>query len=136
MSALRIALAYTLFAVVATAANLGTQMLALLAYAGPYALMVAIALGTGVGLVVKYGLDKRFIFRYLTQDIAHEGRTFLLYTLTGVATTIIFWGSELGFEWWFGTPQARYTGAMLGLAIGYVIKYQLDKRHVFQEATR
>lgn len=135
VSAVRIALAYTLFAVLATAANLGSQMLTWRVYAGPYALMVAIAIGTGVGLILKYVLDKHYIFRYFTRNAAHEGRTFVLYTLTGVATTLVFWGFELGFEWIFGTARARYTGAVLGLAIGYVIKYQLDRRHVFREAT-
>src|SRR5690606_13786405 len=133
-TALRIAIAYTLFAVLATAANLGTQILALQVYSGAWALMVAIVAGTGVGLVIKYVLDKRYIFRYLTRSAAHEGKTFLLYTFTGVATTIIFWGFELGFDAVFGTASARYTGAVLGLAIGYVAKYQLDKRHVFREA--
>lgn len=133
MSALQIAIAYTLFAMLATAANLGTQMLVMYVYGGAWALTGAIIAGTGVGLVLKYLLDKRYIFRYLTRNVAHEGRTFLLYTATGIATTIVFWGFELGFEAVFGTARARYTGAILGLAIGYVAKYQLDKRHVFQE---
>jgi preprotein translocase subunit SecA len=39
--------------------------------------------------------------------------------------------SEFGFDFLFGTKLMRYVGGVIGLAIGYAIKYQLDKRYVF-----
>ena len=87
--------------------------------------------GTGVGLIIKYVLDKKFIFRFRPQNTAHDGRTFLLYTVMGGLTTVIFWGFELGFEHLFGSREMRYLGGVIGLAIGYLAKYQLDKRFVF-----
>ena len=44
----------------------------------------------------------------------------------------IFWGLEFGFNWVFHTKEMRYLGGIIGLAIGYLIKYQLDKRFVFR----
>ena len=51
----------------------------------------------------------------------------------GLATTVIFWGFEFGFQYLFATKEMRYLGGALGLAIGYVAKYLLDKRFVFRQ---
>jgi hypothetical protein len=45
----------------------------------------------------------------------------------------MFWGMELGFEFWFQTRAARYLGAVIGLSIGYAVKYRLDKHFVFHQ---
>ena len=68
--------------------------------------------------------------------MAHDGQTFALYTLMGIVTTFVFWGFEFGFDYLFQTRPMRYLGGVIGLAIGYYVKYQLDKRFVFvsQEA--
>jgi hypothetical protein len=50
----------------------------------------------------------------------------------GLATTVIFWGFEFGFHHIFETKEMRYLGGVIGLAIGYVTKYHLDKRYVFR----
>lgn len=127
---------YAAFAVLATVANLAAQRAALglaqdrlEAGAG---FVLALGLGTGVGLVLKYQLDKRWIFADASRGLAGQGRRFGLYSLTGVATTAIFWGTETGFWLAFGTEAARETGAVLGLAIGYVTKYRLDRAYVFR----
>ena len=129
---MKLALTYMLLALVATIANIGTQELATRLYAGPFAIVLAMLAGTAVGLVVKYVLDKRYIFRFRARDLGHDSRTFALYTLMGLATTVIFWGFELGFEHLFASRGMRYLGAVIGLAIGYVTKYHLDKRYVFR----
>jgi len=123
---------YVLLALVATSANIGAQELATRLYAGPFAILLAMIAGTAVGLVVKYALDKRYIFRFRARDLGHDSRTFALYTLMGLATTAIFWGFELGFEHLFAERGMRYLGAVIGLAIGYITKYHLDKRYVFR----
>lgn len=129
---LRLPIVYALLALIATAANIGTQILVMRGYSGPFAVMLALAIGTGVGLVIKYILDKRYIFRFRARDVAHDSKTFALYTLMGLATTVIFWGFELGFDHLFDTPQMRYLGGIVGLLIGYLTKYYLDKRYVFR----
>ena len=129
-----IATKYVVFAAVATGCNLGTQALLDHFYRGPLALYVSLAVGTLTGLAVKYVLDKNLIFYDSTRGLAHTGRQFGRYALTGVLTTAVFWGMELGFYAAFGTRIGRYSGGTLGLALGYWLKYQLDRRLVFSAA--
>jgi putative flippase GtrA len=131
-------LRYTAFAVVAVLANLAAQRLVL---AGaepvtPARLATAMAAGTLVGLVVKYRLDKKWIFFDETRGMAAQGRQFALYALMGVATTAVFWITETAFWAIWRTDAARETGAILGLTVGYVTKYLLDRRFVFGPARR
>ncbi len=51
----------------------------------------------------------------------------------GVFTTFIFWGFEIGFDVIFENQNAKYAGALLGLGIGYIVKYFLDKKFVFKD---
>lgn len=130
---MKLALIYTLLAAIATVANIFSQDMTTRLYAGPYHIALSILIGTGVGLVVKYVLDKRYIFRFTARNAAHDGQTFILYALMGVVTTAIFWGFEFGFEHLFATKEMRYLGGVIGLAIGYVTKYELDRRFVFRQ---
>ncbi|WP_460274254.1 GtrA family protein [Celeribacter sp. ULVN23_4] len=125
-------LRYGLFAAVATLANLGAQRIVIALWTLPGALLAALITGTGIGLVVKYLLDKRWIFYDMETGAKAHGRKFGLYTAMGLITTAIFWGMEAGAWWiWHSTP-AREAGAILGLGIGYVVKFQLDRRYVFR----
>lgn len=127
----RIAVLYAVFAALATAANLGAQALVIWAYRGPYAVPLSILVGTAAGLPIKYVLEKRHIFGFQADDLAHDGRMFMLYSAMGVLTTLLFWGTEYAFHVVYGTDAMRYLGGALGLTVGYVIKYHLDKRFVF-----
>ena len=129
---MRLPVIYALLALIATAANIGSQDLVIRAYSGAYAILLSILVGTAIGLVVKYVLDKRYIFHFKARDLGHDGRTFALYVLMGVVTTAIFWGVEFTFESLFHTKELRYVGGILGLCIGYIAKYQLDKHYVFR----
>ena len=124
-------LRYAAFAGLATLANLGAQRAVLLAGESGALFALAMATGTLAGLVVKYLLDKRWIFDDRATGLKAHGQKFTLYTLMGVVTTAIFWGSETGFWLVWGTDAARETGAVLGLTVGYVVKYNLDRRYVF-----
>jgi len=123
---------YVIFALIATAVNIGAQDIVISNYIGAFDILISVVVGTGAGLVVKYILDKRYIFRFRARDVAHDGKTFALYTLMGLATTVIFWGFEFGFDHLFETKEMRYLGGIIGLAIGYLTKYHLDKRYVFR----
>ncbi|MBF0308719.1 MAG: GtrA family protein [Magnetococcales bacterium] len=125
---------YTLFALVATGINLGTQWLTIQLYQGPFFLYLAMGTGTGSGLVAKYLLDKRFIFRFQTRSLQDDARKFLLYSAMGLITTALFWAMELLFHHFIDHPGAKYLGGAIGLGLGYLIKYHLDKRFVFRHA--
>ncbi|REG57762.1 GtrA-like protein [Paraburkholderia sp. BL6669N2] len=128
---MNIAILYTIFAAVSTAANIGAQDLSTRLYSGLGAVPFSVFIGTGIGLVVKYVLDKKWIFKFKVANAKHDASTFALYTVMGIVTTVIFWAFEFGFNHAFHTKEARYIGAVIGLAIGYITKYQLDKRYVF-----
>lgn len=128
----KLAISYVSFALIATVANIGAQDLVIRNYSGAFDILASVAVGTGVGLVVKYILDKRYIFRFRARSIAHDSQIFALYTAMGLATTVIFWGFEFGFHYIFETKEMRYLGGAIGLGVGYLIKYHLDKRYVFR----
>ena len=128
---MKLAITYTIFALLSTITNIGSQDITLRLYDGIYAVAISVLVGTITGLVVKYVLDKKYIFQYRVKDLSHDTRTFTMYTAMGVFTTIIFWGFEFGFDYIFDTKEMRYLGGVIGLAIGYFIKYKLDKRFVF-----
>lgn len=129
---MKIALMYTIFAIFATVANIAGQDLSTRVYGGPFAITLSIFVGTAVGLVLKYWLDKRYIFQYQTINIQHGSKTFYLYMVMGLITTVIFWGFEFAFDAIYQTKEMRYIGGIIGLAIGYYVKYQLDKKYVFK----
>ncbi len=127
----KLAVKYALFSGIAILVNLGTQFLSLKVYTAKYSLYLAILAGTGTGLIVKYVLDKKYIFYYSTENVKHDFVKFLLYALMGVVTTAIFWGTELLFHYLFKFETAKYIGGFLGLLVGYTTKYFLDKKFVF-----
>ena len=132
LSQSKIAINYFIFALIATTVNICTQDVVVRAYSGRFHILTAVIFGTAAGLAAKYYLDKKYIFRFKARSAAHDTRIFMLYTAMGLATTVIFWGFEFGFHHLFQTREMRYLGGATGLAIGYLVKYQLDKRYVFR----
>ena len=132
-TAAKIAMLYTLFAVLSTVINIGSQMLSILVYNGYYFVEVSILVGTGAGLPLRYFLEKRYIFNFKSQSLAHDGKLFVFYSAMGVVTTFIFWGTEYAFHLIYDTDLMRYIGGVIGLTIGFYVKYQLDKKFVFSK---
>lgn len=130
-TAVSITLLYILFAAISTVINIGTQILFIWAYKGSYSVELSILIGTASGLPLRYLLEKRYIFDYKSNNFSHDGQLFMLYSIMGFFTTAIFWGSEYMFHLIFATDIMRYLGGVLGLAVGFYVKYQLDKNFVF-----
>ena len=126
-------LRYAFFAVLATLANLATQRGVLWFGDSGTVFAFAVAAGTLVGLVLKYILDKRWIFGDMSVGVKAHSKRFSLYTAMGLVTTAIFWGMETAFWLVWQTDAMRELGAVLGLSIGYVVKYNLDRRFVFTD---
>ena len=124
-------LRYTAFAVLATLANLGVQRIVLMAGEGAVIFALAMVAGTAAGLVLKYILDKRYIFNDATTGLRASGQQFLLYTVMGLVTTALFWATETAFWVIWRTDAMRELGAVIGLSVGYVVKYKLDSKYVF-----
>lgn len=130
---MKTAVIYALGAVLAIAVNLALQEIFLMVVpATRFGLVPSVLAGTAGGLVFKYAWDRSLIFDYRAQGAVRDVATFMAYVLTGLFTTAIFWAFEFGFDAWFGTKAMRYVGAIIGLSIGYVLKYELDRRFVFR----
>lgn len=128
------ALLYGLFAIFAIALNLGAQaaVIGVLGNNFPYVLFIALTVGTGVALVAKYILDKTWIFKDFSNTLSNHARKFTGYTLTGAATTALFWITEIGFDAMTEDGRYRYLGGAIGLIVGYTVKFWLDSRFVFR----
>lgn len=131
MNLLVLVFRYVSFAVLAIIANLATQRCVL--WFGDSSILFALAVGAGtaVGLVIKYILDKRWIFGDVSVGVKAQTKRFSLYTAMGLITTAIFWSLETVFWFVWQTHAMREVGAVLGLGIGYLVKYNLDRRYVF-----
>ena len=101
---------YTAFAIVATLCNILAQVICNYLYSGDFSILISIIMGTGFGLVVKYILDKKYIFQYKTETAGHNRHIFFLYTVMGILTTFIFWGFEFGFHYIFETIHPFQDG--------------------------
>ena len=134
-TATKIAVLYTLFAVLSTAINIGSQMLFIWIYKGPLSVEISILVGTAMGLPLRYFLEKRYIFNFTSKNLVHDGKLFVFYSVMGVITTLIFWGTEYAFHLIYDTDFMRYLGGIIGLSIGFYVKYQLDKKYVFVNST-
>jgi len=128
---LKLVLKYSSFAVLAIAVNLAFQYISFIFYSGAAVLYIAMLVGTFFGLITKYILDKKYIFYHMPKNKKDDVQKFMLYSLMGVFTTIIFWGTEILFDTLISADYAKYLGAIIGLSIGYVVKYFLDKKFVF-----
>ena len=134
-NATKIAVLYTLFAVFSTAINIGSQMLSIWIYKGQLSVEISILVGTAMGLPLRYFLEKRYIFNFTSKNLVHDGKLFVFYSAMGVITTLIFWGTEYAFHLIYDTDVMRYIGGIIGLSIGFYVKYQLDKKYVFVNST-
>lgn len=133
-AAAKIAAVYALVSAIATVCNLLTQALSVWLYQGPHDIALSVLAGTACGMPIKYALEKRFVFFFQAEGLAHDTRLFILYGFMGVFTTAVFWGIEYAFHVVFADDAMRYLGGAIGLTLGSWMKYHLDKRFVFKGA--
>lgn len=93
--------------------------------------VIAMFFGTGVGLVVKYLLVKKYAFAFKPQNRQHEAKIFFIYGVLGAVVTFLFWGIELVFHYWVPIPAARQIGTVVGLVICSYVKFIMDRDYVF-----
>jgi len=128
---IRIMITYTFFAVLSTIINIGSQIVLIRLYNEHFAVEISILVGTATGLLLRNFLEKRYIFAFYSKNLAHDIKLFVLYSAMGVIATIIFWGTEYAFHFIYENEVMRYFGGVIGLTIGFYLKYHLDKMYVF-----
>ena len=99
-----------------------------------YGLLIQMGTATIVAFIFKYLVDKLIIFKDKTSYFStkHINQVFF-YGIFAVFTTLIFWGTELFFKFMFNFQNSQYIGAIIGLSIGYTIKFLLDRKFVFNK---
>ena len=96
-----------------------------------YWFLFALGAGTFAGFVFKFIADKFIVFEdKMDNSLEKTSKQLALYFSFAIITTAIFWGFELAFKILF-TGDAYLIGGMIGLAIGYSIKFILDRKYVF-----
>ena len=128
---LTISVFYVIFSLVATTVNLLTQKIIFSTINQEVTLYLAMVSGTLAGLIVKYVLDKKWIFKFAPVSKKEDLATFFLYTCAGIFTTFVFIVFEMTFYYFFDFEGAQYVGGAIGLSLGYTLKYFLDKKYVF-----
>jgi putative flippase GtrA len=126
---------YVLFAIVAGIVNLLTQAV-VFRFSTVEPLATSIFIGTVAGFILKYILDKSWIFFDDHEGTRREVRKILLYGSFSVTMTLVFWSFEVAFWKIGGTVFAKYLGAIIGLAIGNFAKYLLDRNFTFDRRAK
>ena len=116
---------YFLFAFLSSIVNLIGQHIFLNYFEN---LFLAVVCGSAAALIFKYVLDSSIVFEG-NREI--NLKTFLTYAFIGACITPIIWIVEVTFLNIFGTVFMRDVGALIGIALAYYIKFEIDKRYVF-----
>lgn len=126
-------LKFTFIAIIAILFNIGFQYLFLTIFNKDSIeiLYIAMILATGFTLLLKFWLDKKYLFEFKFNKLSNLSKKFSLYSINGIFTTILFWIIETIFYLIFENKIMVLFGAFLGLSIAYVVKYYLDKKIVF-----
>lgn len=100
--------------------------------------IIGVGFGTGLGFIFKFIVDKFVVFEERLQESSREelqktGKQLSLYLGFAIITTLIYLGFELLFkitlsgDWYL-------VGGLIGLSIGYTVKFILDRKFVFSTA--
>ncbi len=93
--------------------------------------LVGSVLGVGVSYIVKFILDKFIVFQKKSTNLKQTSKEFIKYFLFAIFTTAINIGGQYllykVFLWDY------LVAAIIPLAIGYVVKFLLDRKYVFPE---
>ncbi len=93
--------------------------------------LVGSILGVGVSYIVKFILDKFIVFQKKRTDLKHTTIEFVKYFLFAILTTAINIGGQMLLAWVFSIDIL--IAGLISLAIGYIVKFLLDRKYVFPE---
>lgn len=146
-------LIYMIFAAISIILNIGSQYILrvilqsliprfanekLLSF--EYWFLISLGFGTVIGFLFKFVVDKFVVFEEkLTDDkmadLQRTTKQITLYFSFAIFTTMIFWGFEFSFKIAF-TGNWYLVGGLIGLIIGYTVKFLLDRRFVFNSISQ
>jgi putative flippase GtrA len=129
---------YLLFAAIAIGVNyavlnLSDKVLQPILPYDKWRLLLSQVLAIGSGFVVKYILDKFYVFKDAIATKKEEYQKALLYGMMSIITTALYMSISWGFYFLVSPSSAKTTGALIGLLTGYTLKFFLDKKYVFRQ---
>ena len=130
-SAIKTPILIFIFATFSFGINIGAQIISTVFYDGPFFIELSILVGTAAGMPPRFILEKRYLFNSESLNHDDNRRLFFMYCGTAVLSTICFWSAEYAFHLIYENEEMRYVGAVIGLTVGFWLKYQLDKNYVF-----
>lgn len=93
--------------------------------------LVGSIIAVGITYIIKFFLDKFYVFKKKSMEIKETSQQFLKYFLFAILTTIENIGIQFIFTNFIGTPLE--ISFIIALSIGYLTKFFLDKRYVFSD---
>ena len=99
-------------------------------------IIIKMLIATVVAFLFKFIVDKVVIFQDKTTNLKENFTKITVYGFFAIFTTIIFWGFEISFKYFFSFKYSEYFGGVIGLALGYTIKFILDSKFVFQPSKK
>jgi len=135
-------LLYIVFAGISILINIGSQAIIKSMLTDSYfttvhllsldvAFLLQLITGTLAGFIFKFIVDKHIVFKDRNRGIKYAVKQLFVYTMFAIGTTLVFWFVEIGFELLFTFRGRDLIGGLIGLCIGYTVKYLLDKKYVF-----
>ncbi len=124
---------YVVFAAFAICLNMFVQNLMFALWPLGGAIFVAMPVGAGVALLTKYFLDRRYVF---ASERSASRIEFLKYALTGGFITAVFFVTEYAIWIIYQTDYARNVGIVIGMTVGYTLKYVLDRHFIFTTSAK
>lgn len=91
--------------------------------------LVGSIIAVGITYIIKFFLDKFYVFKKKSMEIKETSQQFIKYFLFAILTTIENIGIQFIFTNFFGTPLE--ISLIIALSIGYLTKFFLDKKYVF-----
>ena len=88
-------------------------------------------IAVGITYIIKYILDKFIVFKKKTSKIKETSIEFLKYFGFAILTTLENIGIQFIFTNYFHTPLE--ISMVVALTIGYITKFFLDKKYVFNK---
>ncbi len=90
-------------------------------------------LGVVVSYIVKFILDKFIVFQKKSTNLKQTSKEFIKYFLFAILTTVINLGGQYLLMQVFLLDYL--IAAIPPLAIGYIVKFLLDRKYVFPQKT-
>ncbi|HNZ27471.1 MAG TPA: GtrA family protein [Spirochaetota bacterium] len=136
---------YIAFALVSMGVNISVQIIAELVMSTfdivffqqkiygniTYGFGLKILCATIVAFLFKFLIDKHFIFQNKKDGITKNIRQLFVYGFFAIFTTLIFWGTVFIFKLFLEKIIWEIIGSIIGLSVGYTLKFFLDKKYVF-----